>query len=410
MKPLILDTNIILHDSGCLKSFKKRKVYVPISVIEELDKFKTGHEPINYNAREFLRILDSYVDIHNGVDIDGTEVQINLDSDILPALKKILPEDTVDNRVINLAYTLNGVVVTKDVNMRVKARSLKVEAQDYLEDKVDPPPSQAPVTLTTKQLDKIFKDGSIPYKGLYENQYVTLRTGEGSGLAVFKSGSLWIIRDGLKATGIKPKNAEQIFALHALLSDVPLVVLSGTSGSGKTLLAMAAAIERKKEFTQIYVSRPAIPLSNKDLGYLPGDIDAKLDPYMQPIFDNLGVIKDAIGKEERMSIEKMVKEEKIKISPLAYIRGRSLNRLFYLLDESQNTTPSEMKTFLTRMGHGVKVVVTGDTQQIDLPYLDSRSNGLSYLVEKLRGEKILAHVNLEKGERSELSDIASKKL
>lgn len=410
MKPVIIDTNVILHDAYCLKSFKKRKVYVPISVIEELDHFKKGHEPINYNAREFLRLLDGCPDIHSGASIYGADVEVTLDPEIHPAVKKILPEETVDNKIINLAYTLGGIVVTKDANMRIKARALQVEATDYEEDKVEPPPSQAPITVTTKQLNKLFEDESLPYDDLYENQYVIVKAGKGSALSVFREGFLHLIKGDHRVAGIRAKNAEQTFALHALLSDIPLVVLSGISGSGKTLLAMAAAIERKSEYKQIYVSRPIIPLSNRDMGFLPGDVNDKLDPYMQPIFDNLGVIKDGMNEKEKSNIDKLIKEEKIKISPLAYIRGRSLNRLYYVLDESQNTTPSEMKTFLTRMGQGVKVVITGDIQQIDLPYLDSRSNGLSYLVEKLRGEKILAHVNLEKGERSELSEIASKKL
>ncbi|MBT7892453.1 MAG: PhoH family protein, partial [Deltaproteobacteria bacterium] len=215
------------------------------------------------------------------------------------------------------------------------------------------------------------------------------------------------------AYGIKPRNAEQTFALDALTNqDVKLVSIAGKAGTGKTLLALAAGLETRKAYRQIYMARPIVPLSNKDLGYLPGDIKSKLDPYMQPLYDNLGVIQNQFGETaaKHTDIKRFLDEEKLVISPLAYIRGRSLVRVFFIVDEAQNLTPHEIKTIITRAGEGTKMIFTGDIFQIDHPYLDSQSNGLSYLIERMQGQDIYAHINLEKGERSELAEIASNLL
>jgi PhoH-like ATPase len=213
--------------------------------------------------------------------------------------------------------------------------------------------------------------------------------------------------------GIKPRNAEQTFAVSALINNkIPLVTITGKAGTGKTLLALAAALFVKKDFRQIYVARPVIPLSNKDIGFLPGDVDSKLAPYMQPLWDNLKVIQDQFPDTDKhhLQINQMIKDEKLIVEPLSYIRGRSLQRIYFIVDEAQNLTPHEIKTIITRVGEGTKIVFTGDIYQIDHPYLDSQSNGLSYLIETFKGQKLYAHINLEKGERSELAELASNLL
>jgi len=243
------------------------------------------------------------------------------------------------------------------------------------------------------------------------NEYFILRNGRKSALATMDPASGMLKRvDKASAYGISPRNSEQTFALHALMNpDVRLVTLTGKAGTGKTLLALAAALEKKKLYRQIYLARPIVPLSNKDLGYLPGDIQSKLDPYMQPLFDNLGVIQNQFPETDpkHRRIKELLQEEKLVISPLAYIRGRSLVNIYFIVDEAQNLTPHEVKTIITRAGEGTKFVFTGDIFQIDHPYLDSLSNGLSYLIDKMQGQKLYAHVTLEKGERSELAELAS---
>ena len=238
-----------------------------------------------------------------------------------------------------------------------------------------------------------------------------MRNGKKSALATFDPFEKKIRHIEKKtAYGIVPRNAEQIFALHALLNPkVRLVSLSGKAGTGKTLLALAGALETRRSFQQILMARPIVPLSNKDIGFLPGDVKSKLDPYMQPLFDNLGVIQHQFSESDSKNskIKDFLEEKKLVISPLSYIRGRSLVKVFFIVDEAQNLTPHEVKTIITRAGENTKIVFTGDINQIDHPYLDSQSNGLSYLIEKMQGQELFAHVHLEKGERSELADLAS---
>jgi PhoH-like ATPase len=246
---------------------------------------------------------------------------------------------------------------------------------------------------------------------LMPNEFLIMRNGKNSALATYNPLSQKVQRvDKRPAYGIVPRNAEQIFALSALMNpELRLVTMTGKAGTGKTLLALAAALECKREYLQIYMARPVVPLSNKDIGYLPGDIQSKLDPYMQPLFDNLGVIQNQFAENspKHKNIKELLDQDKLVIAPLAYIRGRSLVRVFFIVDEAQNLTPHEVKTIITRAGEGTKMVFTGDIWQIDHPYLDSRSNGLSYLIDKMKGQKLYAHVTLEKGERSELADLAS---
>jgi len=246
------------------------------------------------------------------------------------------------------------------------------------------------------------------------NEYLILRNGKQSALAFFRAGGQQLINVRKKTIyGIVPRNAEQSFAAHALTNpDIPLVSVSGKAGTGKTLLALAAALEQRSSYRQIMLARPVVPLSNKDIGYLPGDIQSKISPYMQPLYDNLSVIRAQFPEqsEANQQLDRMLEEKKLIIEPLAYIRGRSLVKIYMIIDEAQNLTPHEVKTIITRAGDQTKVVFTGDIHQIDHPYLNSQSNGLSYLIEKMQGQQLYAHVNLEKGERSELSMLASELL
>lgn len=215
------------------------------------------------------------------------------------------------------------------------------------------------------------------------------------------------------AYGIKPRNSEQVFALHALENpNVKLVTIQGVAGTGKTLLALAGALNQKRDYRQIFLARPIVPLSNKDIGYLPGDVKSKLNPYMEPLWDNLKMIQSQWeeGSRENKKIQDMVDQEKLLVQPLAYIRGRSLSNIFFIVDEAQNLTPHEVKTIITRAGEGTKIIFTGDIYQIDTPYLDAQSNGLSYMIDKLKGQKLYAHITLEKGERSELANLANELL
>jgi len=308
----------------------------------------------------------------------------------------------------------------------MKAKSIGLMAQDYTTDHVKDIAAlyagrRIEENITEESIDRMYAE---PYqidvselslaKPLLPNEYLIMRNEKKSALATFDPFARSIRRvDKLAAYGITPRNAEQTFALNALMNpDIQLVTVSGKAGTGKTLLALAAALEKRKFYRQIYIARPIVPLSNKDMGFLPGDIQAKLDPYIQPLFDNLGVIQNQFHETDAnyRRIKELLDEGKLVIAPLSYIRGRSLVKIYFIVDEAQNLTPHEVKTIITRAGEGTKVVLTGDIFQIDHPYLDSYSNGLSYLIDKMQGQKIYAHINLEKGERSELAELASNLL
>jgi len=250
--------------------------------------------------------------------------------------------------------------------------------------------------------------------GPVPNENFILRNGSKSVLATYRAVERTLVRvEKMTTYGISPRNAEQSFALKALTNDdIKLVTLVGAAGTGKTILALAGALECRQRYRQILLARPIVPLGNHDLGFLPGDIEAKLDPYMQPLYDNLTVIRHQFGDHDAAAqrINDMRESEKLLITPLAYIRGRSLQRIFFIIDEAQNLTPHEVKTIITRAGEGTKIVLTGDIRQIDQPYLDALSNGLSYLIDRMKGQPIFAHVTLEKGERSALADLASELL
>ncbi len=434
-KNFVLDTNVVLHDSSCIYQFEEHNIIIPIAVLEELDQFKKGNEMINFHAREFLRNLDALSGdklFSEGLRISKKmgKIFVAIDSVLHADLKNSFSSLSMDHRILNTAYNYaksnpnsQTILVTKDVNLRMKAKSVGLMADDYRTDRVKNIETlysgrRIIENVPEDVIDSMYK---IPFEikaefledceSLRANEYLILRQGKKSALAVFDADTGTIKRvDKATAYNITPRNSEQTFALHALTNpDIPLVSLSGKAGTGKTLLALAAALEKKKNYRQIYLARPVVPLSNKDIGYLPGDIQSKLDPYMQPLYDNLGVIQNQFPETDikHRRIKELLKEEKLVISPLAYIRGRSLVNIYFIVDEAQNLTPHEVKTIITRAGEGTKFIFTGDIFQIDHPYLDSQSNGLSYLIDKMQGQKLYAHISLEKGERSELAELAS---
>lgn len=435
-KLFVLDTNVILHDSSCIYQFDEHDVVIPIPVLEELDQFKKGNDSLNFHAREFARSLDALSGdklFNGGVRIGDNKgkVSIKLDRDMHPDLAVNFPTQKTDHHILNIAYHLaqegqgrQVILVTKDVNLRMKAKSVGILAEDYKTDHVkdvaalyrghgihDGVPEPVFTRLFNGTADCDAAELPIA-KQLKANEYMILRNGTKSALGVYDAASNRIRRVEKESSyGISPRNAEQTFAMDALLNPgVQLVTITGKAGTGKTLLALAAALKHKKQYRQIFMARPVVPLSNKDLGYLPGDVHSKLEPYMQPLFDNLSVMQFAEENKGGRSINDLLDENKLVIAPLAYIRGRSLVKIFFIVDEAQNLTPHEIKTIITRAGEGTKIVFTGDIFQIDHPYLDSHSNGLSHLIEKMQGQRLYAHINLEKGERSDLAELASNLL
>jgi len=345
-------------------------------------------------------------------------------------LKAAFSRETADHRILNTALLLtqrepdtNVIVVSKDTNLRMKAKSLGLVAQDYTSDKIESfdkiyTGRRVVENVASDLIDKFYAaNGELPASDFdfietpVPNENFVVRNGSKSALMTYRPNSESFRRiEKVSAYGIKPRNAEQAFALSALTNpDIKLVTLSGKAGTGKTLLALAAALERRADCRQILLARPIVPLSNRDLGFLPGDIADKLDPYMRPLFDNLAVIRHQFGDRDPAAkrIAEILENEKLLITPLAYIRGRSLQRVFLIVDEAQNLTPHEIKTIITRAGEGTRIIFTGDIQQIDHPYLDTLSNGLSYLINRMVGQPIYAHITLEKGERSALADLAT---
>ena len=437
-KVFIIDTNVLLHDYQSIYNFEENEVVIPIVVLEELDKFKKGNDQINFNAREFTRELDklSGDNIFNGGVSLGKglgKLSIETGKPFSEAIQASFPENTPDHRILAIAENITAnskrkqvILITKDINLRMKAKSIGIISQDYRSDKVHDLDGLYKGIKTITNIDsdiisRLYED----YRGIpveefpvetkpEPHQYYILKSNKASVLAHYDPFNRVIDRvEKQKTYGIEPRNAEQTFALDALLRpEIPLVSLTGKAGTGKTLLALASAIDQRKMYTQILLARPIIPLANRDIGFLPGDVKEKIGPYMQPLFDNLSVIKHKFSQQSKEfnKIDEMLKEEKLIITPLAYIRGRSLSRVFFIVDEAQNLTPHEIKTIITRAGEGTKLVFTGDIEQIDSPYLDTLSNGLSYLSDKMKGQDIFAHVNLVKGERSYLAELASKLL
>lgn len=434
-KIFVLDTSVIIYNHNSIFSFEDNDIAIPITVLEELDNFKKGNDTKNFEAREFIRIMDRLSGqglLQDWVELDGKNkgrviVVMNAEN-TEPDAVKVFGENKPDHKILNAAIKISHdypnhkvIMVSKDVNLRLKAKALNLLAEDFQTGKIQNVEElytgkRLVENLNTSAITKMYEDGFCTIEDLnidepFPNQYLILKNGKSSAIGYYNPISKLIERvEKRVCQRIRPRNAEQIFAMHALLNpDIKLVTLQGVAGTGKTLLALATALEQRREYKQIYLARPIVPLSNKDIGFLPGDIKSKLNPFMEPLFDNLKFIKNQFEEtdKEYKNFDAMVENEKLLISPLAYIRGRSLSNIFFIVDEAQNLTPHEVKTIITRAGENTKIVFTGDIYQIDTPYLDSQSNGLSYLIDKIKHHPIYAHVKLEKGERSELANLAN---
>lgn len=439
-KIFVLDTSVIIYEHNSILNFDEHDIGIPITVLEELDNFKKGNDTKNFEAREFIRLIDKLAKdqmLHQWNPINGKgkgnfKVVMDTGGTTLMDANKIFNEDKADHRILNSALLLQKeekgrkvILVSKDVNLRLKAKALGLQAEDYTTGKIQNISSLHTGRTVIEEVDPtvinlMYEKGYCPPEDALgkqkplKNHYYILKSGKKSVLAFYNSINGMVEQvEKRNAYGIKPRNAEQAFAIHAVLKpEIKLVSIQGVAGTGKTLIALAAALEQKREYKQIYLARPIVPLSNKDIGYLPGDIKSKLNPYMEPLWDNLKFIQNQYSESDKeySKITEMVQNEKLVITPLAYIRGRSLSNICFIVDEAQNLTPHEVKTIITRAGENTKIIFTGDIYQIDTPYLDAQSNGLSYLIDRLKDHELYAHVTLEKGERSELANLANELL
>jgi PhoH-like ATPase len=440
-KIFVLDTSVIIYNHSAIHSFEDNDVVIPITVLEELDNFKKGNDTKNFEAREFIRIIDRLAGKYKSlqdwiqlehpdagmfkVEMNGFHQPIDMDAE------KIFGEKKPDHRILNVATYMQRqypersvILVSKDVNLRLKAKALNIAAEDFQTGKIKDLDSLYSGKTTIENvdkwvIDKIYQEGGCTHEDLgidlpVPNHYFILKNHSASAMAFFNPLTKLIERvEKRTIQRITPRNAEQVFAFHAIMNpDVKLVTLQGVAGTGKTLLALAGALEMRRNFKQVFLARPIVPLSNKDIGFLPGDISAKLNPYMEPLFDNLKFIKNQFDERDKEyhQFDELLEKEKLLIQPLAYIRGRSLSNIIFIVDEAQNLTPHEVKTIISRAGENTKIIFTGDIYQIDTPYLDSQSNGLSFLIDKIKHHPIYAHIRLEKGERSELANLANELL
>lgn len=433
-KIYVLDTSVLLHDHQSINNFGKSNVAIPITVLEELDKFKIGNDTKNFCAREVIRFIDKMSateSLQNWISLGKERGSFRI---VLESNPREINAEYVysvgknDHKIINSALYLKETepstdvfLVTKDINLRIKAKALGIPAEDYETGKVEDSELDITSSNTIENVDsevirQIFTKGRIEENGILgskkaPNGYYILKNGKSSSLAVYNQWTDQVERIEKEFVyGIKPKNAEQAFAFNALMNEkIKLVALQGVAGTGKTLLALAASLEQSKLYHQVILARPIVPLSNRDIGYLPGDANDKVGPYMEPLWDNLKFIKSQFGENEKKhkAILEMEQAGKIVITPLAFIRGRSLSNIIFIIDEAQNLTPHEVKTIITRAGENTKIIFTGDVHQIDTPYLDEYSNGLAYLIDRLKGQELFAHIKLEKGERSELANLAN---
>ncbi|WP_019504714.1 PhoH family protein [Pleurocapsa sp. PCC 7319] len=436
-KIFVIDTNVILHDPTAILRFEDNEIVLPIAVVEELDRFKKQPEMTGRNAREVARILDKLRQaghLTTGVTLDsGGTLRVALSD--RETLKKLPPElsgDFADNSILAVGIQCKQqcqcpvIVISKDTNLRIKADALGLNAQDYETDKVDVKDLYTGTKEVLVDADKItefFKHGSITLEQEFlPNQDLTLvdqAKPSHTALAMVEGKSNKIVPlitlPKLGVSRIQPRNREQRFALNLLLQDsIKLVTLVGKAGTGKTLLAIAAGLQKvadEKIYTRLLISRPVVPMG-KDIGFLPGDINEKLTPWMQPLYDNFDLIFGTQDTKEkpghwRRGHEELIEMGLLQIEPLTYIRGRTIPQQFMIIDEAQNLTPHEVKTIITRAGEGTKIVLTGDPDQIDNPYIDAASNGLTYLVERFKYEPLAGHITLTKGERSSLAERAA---
>lgn len=437
-KIFVLDTSVILYDHNAFENFQEHDVAIPVQVLEELDNMKSGNDTRNFEARSFIRLMDTFAGrktLNNWLPLNGStkgyfRVVMDKPSSELNA-EEIFGEGKTDHRILNAALALKKehpekkvILVSKDICLRLKAKALNLHAEDYETGKVK---NVAELysgktivdKLTERTINQFVKNKVASPETLnihppVGNRFYILNSKNKTVSAFYHSqtGSVQYV-DQKPVFSVSPRNPEQAFAIHALLDpDIKLVTIQGNAGTGKTLLALASALEQRKEYRQIYVTRPIVPLSNKDIGFLPGDVKSKVDPYMAPIWDNLKFIKEQFSDDTKMQakIDELVTNDKISIAPLAFIRGRTLTKIFFIVDEAQNLTPHEIKTIISRAGENSKIVFTGDIYQIDTPYLDAESNGLSYLIDKAKDHPLYAHVTLQKGERSELANLATELL
>jgi len=434
-KIFVLDTSVILYDHNALNNFQEHDVAIPIQVLEELDNLKGGNETRNFEARSFIRLIDELSGkklINHWVHINGqTKGKFRVILSGGPQrvdAEKIFGNDKYDHQIINAALILmeenpdrKVVLVSKDICLRLKAKALNLPAEDYETGKI----KNVEALYTGKTVRNDFPEKvveglrnktSVPTAGLSldhigANQFYAVKQHRKTLYAFYsKSEQTMTPVPTAPVFRVKPRNPEQAFALHALLDPaIRLVSIQGNAGTGKTLLALASALEQRRNYRQIYITRPVIPLSNREIGFLPGDAKSKTDPFLAPIWDNIRFIKEQYADDEKMleKIDELITTEKIAIAPLAFIRGRTLTKIFFIVDEAQNLTPHEIKTIISRAGEHTKIVFTGDIYQIDTPYLDAESNGLSYLIENVKNHPLYAHVTLQKGERSELANLAN---
>lgn len=434
-KQFVLDTNVLLHTPDCIYSFMDNEVVLPIEVIEELDRFKRHADERGRNARQVIRSLDNLRmkgRLGEGVPLEnGGTLKIFIYKDLQDTIEG-LATDIVDNRIIWTAYYLkkNGnkkvIFVSKDINARIKADALGLEVMDFEKQKINFDEIYSGwqgITLPSKTIDSFYEEKELPlHPGweLYPNQFIRLEdetnpkhTALGKYIAATEK-IVPLFHKNSQPWGIQARNMEQHFAVELLLcDDIQLVTLLGSAGTGKTLLALATGITKVVEervYTKLLVSRPIIPFG-RDIGYLPGDKEEKMKNWMQPIFDNLHFLAGLHGDDGDGTLEYFLQGGKmIELEALTYIRGRSIPRQYIIIDEAQNLTPHEIKTIISRAGEGTKMVLTGDPYQIDSPYLDANSNGLSYAVERLKGNKIFGHITLSRSERSKLASVAAKVL
>ncbi len=434
-KIFVLDTSVIIYEHNSILNFDEHDVGIPITVLEELDNFKKGNDTKNFEAREFIRLIDKLAKghmLHQWNSMNGKskgKFKVLMDTNSAIDANKIFNEQKPDHRILNSALQLQReerdhrvILVSKDVNLRLKAKALGLQSEDYTTGKVQNISSLYTGKTVVENADPdiinlLYEKGYCPPEELLgntmpmKNHYYIFKSGKKSALAYFNPlNEMMEHVEKRSVYGVKPRNAEQTFAIHAALKpEIKLVSIQGVAGTGKTLLALAAALEQKRAYKQIYLARPIVPLSNKDIGFLPGDIKSKVNPYMEPLWDNLKFIQNQYQESDKeySKINEMVSQEKLVITPLAYIRGRSLSNICFIVDEAQNLTPHEVKTIITRAGENTKIIFTGDIYQIDTPYLDSQSNGLSTLIDRLKDHELYAHITLEKGERSELANLAN---